>query len=93
MVKYIVIQDADFVAKFGEEFTYVSNTSRLLDALQMYLHGCRTPESCLEDLWDLNFDECREGDNCYIPASAVEDISKFFMDFEIYGATEIFKIA
>ena len=89
---YKVVADAEFIEMFGEEWEYVDNTSRVLDALQMYLNGCREEKDVVADLWDINFDECFDDDYCYVPESALTATMKHFEDFQIYGAESIFKI-
>ena len=88
---YKVVADAEFIELFGEEWEYVDNTSRILDALQMYLNGCREEKDVIADLWDINFDECFDDDYCYVPESALTATMKHFEDFKIYGANDLFK--
>lgn len=90
---YKVVTDAEFIEMFGDEWKYVDNTSRILDALQLYLHGCREEQDVVADLWDINFDECFNDDYCYIPESAVAATMKHFEEFKIFRADEYFKNA
>lgn len=88
---YKVIADAEFVKMFGEEQKYRDNTYRILDALYLYLQGCREEKDIIADLWDINFDECFDDDYCYVPESALAITMQHFEDFENYEAGNFFK--
>ena len=88
---YKVVTDAGFIEMFGEDYAYVDNTSRILDAFQMYLNNYTFCDAVV-DLWYINFDECFDDDYRYVPESAVTATVNHFKEFSAYGAEEIFKI-
>jgi hypothetical protein len=88
---YKVIADAEFIKMFGEAQKYRDNTYRVLDALYIYLQGCREEGDVIADLWDINFDECFDDDYCYVPESALATTMEHIEEFKNYEVERFFK--
>ena len=88
-----IISDELFVQQFHDlcgSVAYEDNEARVLDALQFYLHGARSIEDVIEDLWQINYDECFDDIYRYLPQSAIDKTMEHLKMFDIYGCDDIF---